>query len=352
MQKKVLMAFDDPGGGLAVSSLIDSLSREKNISLCIYAGTFSEKFLKEDNVSFKKISSRITTKEAETIFHSEHPDIIVTGTSGGNAEQELRNAAYQRKIKSIVVLDFWKDYARRWLYSSYPIDKMEDKICVMDELTKKEMSDEKFPERNIIITGHPYLDKIFNYNKHKLNAGNENREQKNQYLFLSQPLEIIGVKDYKIHPLRTLLDALRKSADARNKKLTLTIKLHPLEEESEELNSLAESYNSDRLKISFADKAGQLKELVRECGTVTGYNTIAMFESRALNKRTISLTAGPVKASLLSAMKEAGIETVETNADKIFDLLNKENTEVRSNFIFKGGTEKCVRVILNELNVN
>ncbi|MBK8551371.1 MAG: hypothetical protein IPL53_10045 [Ignavibacteria bacterium] len=337
---------------MAVSSLIGSLSKEKNVSLCIYAGKFSEKFLEENKISFQKIKSQITRSEAESIIDAEHPDIIVTGTSGGNTEQELRNAAYQRKIKSVVVLDFWKDYSRRWMYSSYAIDKIPDKVCVMDEITKKEMITENFPEANIIVTGHPYLDKIFNNNDDELNASTDNKRQRNKYLFLSQPLEIIGVRDYKIHPFKTLLNALKKLADIRNEKIQLTIKLHPVEEHSEELCYLAEAYNSDMFEISFADKTGQLKELIRKSGTVAGYNTIAMFESRALNKRTVSLTAGPVKDSLLCAMKEAGIETVETNSDKIFDLLNKKNTKVRSNSVFKGGVERCLRVIRNELSVN
>ena len=53
MQKKVLMAFDDPGGGLAVSSLIESLQKEK-IDIEIYTGKLSEKFLQKENCSKKQ----------------------------------------------------------------------------------------------------------------------------------------------------------------------------------------------------------------------------------------------------------------------------------------------------------
>jgi exopolyphosphatase/pppGpp-phosphohydrolase len=57
MQKKVLLAFDDPGGGLAVTSLIDSLRLNKKISLSIYSGKLSEKFLKAKKISYEKLDS-------------------------------------------------------------------------------------------------------------------------------------------------------------------------------------------------------------------------------------------------------------------------------------------------------
>ncbi|MBK6537757.1 MAG: hypothetical protein IPG09_08265 [Ignavibacteria bacterium] len=44
MRKKVLLAFDDPGGGLAVISVIEELIKIKELDLKIYSGRLSEKF--------------------------------------------------------------------------------------------------------------------------------------------------------------------------------------------------------------------------------------------------------------------------------------------------------------------
>ncbi|MEO8209875.1 MAG: hypothetical protein ABI840_04910 [bacterium] len=347
MRKKVLLAFDDPGGGLAVSSLIDRLKAENFLELKIYTGNLSENFV--NCHKSKKLKSRISKEEAERILDEISPDILVTGTGGGNAEQELRNTAFERKIKSVVILDFWKDYKRRWLYALYPIELMTDKVCVMDDLAKDEMINDGFPEKNLIVTGHPYLDKIFYYNKRHIT---KNKSKKNNFLFLSQPLHIIGLKNYKIHPLKILLKVLTQLSEVENEKISLTVKLHPSEKLSMELSSVVNEFDSAGLKVKFANEKSKLKNLIEKSEVVIGYNTIAMFEARALNKRTISLNVVPVKKSLVNAMESAGIEIVDISKKKSPDNFMKRNDIKQSSQIYKGGIENCVQVILSELSLN
>ncbi len=122
-----MLAFDDPGGGLAVSSLIDKL-KEQDLILKIFSGKLSQKFLRERNIEFEKTESFINKETAKGMIDEFMPDVLITGTSGGNAEQEMRNIAFERNISSIVVLDFWKDYSRRWFYATYNSDEMSDKV--------------------------------------------------------------------------------------------------------------------------------------------------------------------------------------------------------------------------------
>jgi len=348
MQKKILMAFDDPGGGLAVSSLIERLQHEE-IDLEIYTGKLSEKFLEKEKTVYNKIDSMITREDAAVIIDIVQPDLLITGTGGGNAEQELRNAACKKNIKSIVILDFWKDYSRRWLYATYSLAEMKDKICVMDEFTKEEMTGENFPEENIIVTGHPYLDKLFNHSKN--NSGQSNF-RKNHILFLSQPLHIIGLKDYKIHPLKTFLESLKRLSSENNSEYTLKIKLHPSEEMSAEMEKLIKIYDSEYLRIKFADKSLSPDVLILESEIIAGYNTIAMFESRSMNRRTISLKVALMKNSLLIAMETAGIEIINAEEESIIECLKKSKSESYREGFFKGGIDNCVKLILSELNLN
>jgi len=343
-----MMAFDDPGGGLAVTSLLERLQRYE-IDLEIYCGKLSEKFLEKENRFYNKIDSMITREYAAGIMENVRPDLIITGTGGGNAEQELRNEAFQKNIKSIVILDFWKDYARRWLYANYSLGEMTDKICVMDEFTKDEMTGESFPERNIIVTGHPYLDKIFNLSKSNSKQINF---RKNHILFLSQPLHIIGLNDYKIHPLKTFLESLKRMSSENKSEYSLKIKLHPSEEMSTEIEELKKMYDSEYLRIEFADKSSSLKDLILESEIITGYNTIAMFESRAMNRRTISLNVAPVRNSLSIAMKEAGIEIINADMESIIESLYYSKPGSYRKEIFKGGIDNCIKLILSELNLN
>lgn len=364
MQKKILLAFDDPGGGLAVSSLIDKLM-EQDLILKIYSGKLSRKFLKERKIKFEKIDSNISKEIAKEMINEFKPDVLVTGTGGGNAEQELRNVAFERNISSIVVLDFWKDYPRRWLYATYNTNEMNNKVCVMDELTKCEMIEENFPEKNLIVTGHPYLDYIFNYDRNDLiddydkdddnktdlnNEYDKSNIKLNNFLYLSQPFDVIGIKDYNVHPLKILMEALKK---LNRDKITLTIKLHPNEKKSDDLIDLV-NLSSDKLEILFADEDSSLKKLMSECGIVIGYNTIAMFEARAFHKRTISLNVVRIKNSLIEAMNKAGIEIIPANENDILECLKKDTDEniYRRGNIFQGGIENCVKVIFDEIQLN
>ncbi len=81
MRKKVLLAFDDPGGGLAVSTLIDKLNERNDVDLEICVGLLSEKFLAEKTIEFKKINSQINIQEAEEIINNFSPDIPVLAIS-------------------------------------------------------------------------------------------------------------------------------------------------------------------------------------------------------------------------------------------------------------------------------
>ncbi|MEP7147128.1 MAG: hypothetical protein ABI792_08985 [bacterium] len=352
MQKKVLFAFDDPGGGLAVITLAERLKEEENLNMKIYAGKLNEKILKDKKIEFNIIDSKIDKGTAEKIINEFEPDILISGTSGGNAEQELRNVSSEKNIKSIVILDFWKDYSRRWLYASYPVDNLYDTVCVMDDATKKEMVEEHFTGDRLLVTGNPYLDKIFNYRQNAACDYSIDNFCVNNFLFLSQPLHIIGITDYKIHPLEVFLQSLKQISEIKQVKVKLKIKLHPLEEEPGEIMKLVIKYNTDNLSVKLSDKGESLNDLINESEAVIGFNTIAMFEARAMRKRTISLNVVAVKNSLTEAMNTAGIEIVKSDKKEITKCLIKDCKDNKEENIFQGGIENCTAVIFKELNLN
>lgn len=342
MTKRILMAFDDPGGGLVLSTLIEPL-KKAGADLKIYSGFLSRKFA--DNNEFELLESHIDKKTAKDMFSQFNPDMLITGTSAGNSEQELRNYAYENNLTSVVILDFWKDYARRWYYAGYRLDEMKDYVFVMDNFTKAEMIEEGFPYENLIVTGHPYLDRIFNYNKEKPSE----KSISNNYLFLSQPLKVIGIENFSIHPLEYLLKAL-KDLSSEREKINLKVKLHPVEYLTPELEAAVKKFNSDTLNIKVIKNEESIENMIDESGLVIGFNTIALFEARSKNKKTISLKASKVKESLDKAMFRAGIEIVEiTRHDLSFVLKNKTFSERPEDF-YKGAIGNCKREILKLLN--
>lgn len=351
MGKKILSVIDDPGGGIAVFAVVEKLMKETDLEISVYSGKLSSEIADKANFKIKKIESMINKETAENIMNNEQPDLLLTATGGGNAEQEFRNLAFKKKIPSIVILDFWKDYSRRWMYADHEIYEITDRICVMDELTKKEMAEEGFPEHVIEVTGHPYLDKIFS--KEKIH-GNKNHISYDNILFLSQPLEIIGIKDYENHPLKILFNVFEYYIEELNSEieLNLVIKLHPSEEISEEIKSLVRNNINKKLTIRISEKTETLQELISESDIVFGYNSIAMFEARAAGKRAISLDLFPKRDSLTKAFSNAGIESAALNEKELIEKLNSIKDPELNREYFRGGIENCFKIISEELNLN
>ncbi|MBS1517242.1 MAG: hypothetical protein JSS91_04070 [Bacteroidetes bacterium] len=342
MKRKVLTVFDDPGGGLAVTAVAEKLKENPEFELIIYCGKLSCGIADNSHLDCFNIDSMITKETAEEIIEKSSPDLLLSATGGGNAEQELRNTANRKNIPGIVILDFWKDYKRRWLYADYEIEKMKDVICVMDELTKKEMTEEGFPERNIIVTGHPHLDRMFNQQN---TAGIRRDDNKLKALFLSQPFSIIGISEYKIHPLKLTATALKKYSDHIKKEAELTVRLHPSEKMSDEISLIIGEEKNSGLKIKLSSNEDNLHGLISDSDIVFGYNSIAMFEAKAFKKRAVSLDYFPMNESLRVAFASAGIESAEADDKALFETLKSPVNSISDGNFFSGGINNCIELI-------
>ncbi|MBK9332873.1 MAG: hypothetical protein IPM96_10850 [Ignavibacteria bacterium] len=348
MKKKVLSVFDDPGGGLAVTAVAEELKKNAELDLTVYSGKLSKEIAVSTGFEYREIESMISKETAEDIFTEVSPDLLLTATGGGNAEQEIRNIAFRKNIPSVVILDYWKDYKRRWLYADHEINMIKDNVCVMDDFTKQEMTEEGFPEYNIHVTGHPYLDKIFNTGKKK---SKEKSENVMSILFLSQPLEIIGIKKYEIHPLKILSDAAEEYSEKSGKKVALTVRLHPSENISKEISEILNNHGNGNYNIKISESGSSISELLSESDMVIGYNSIALFESRAENIKTLSMNLFPVKESLRNAFESAGIKSVEANKSEIMETIFSDPDTVPHGKVFSGAISNCIKVISENLNL-
>lgn len=343
MRLKILVAYDDPGGGLAVSSVVRRIAETRKADLAVYSGKPSLKFLKGTDLKINELKSDLTFEEASAIIDREVPDILLTATGGGSAEQQLRNVANKRNINSFVVLDFWKHYARRWMYADYEIANMKDVVFVMDENVKIEMISDGFPENQIVVTGHPYLELLFSEESYVSNS----RAGFHSYLFLSQPSDTIGLKDYKKHPVEEIIKQLKKHSKSTGKNLELYVKLHPLETVSAELLNIVTDNDGIEMRVFLMDARIDLYYLLRKCKTVIGYNSVALFEAAARGKRVFSLEVVPMNDSLKIAMEGAGIEIVKPG--KIAERLADKKTSRRTGYqgLYSGATKNCINRIFS-----
>ncbi len=347
MRKKILAAFDDPGGGLAVMAVLKKIANEDKADVTVYAGDPGRKFVMNLFDDVKKLRSDLTRDEALNILDTERPDILLTATGGGKGEQELRNVADMKNLSSFVVLDFWKHYKRRWLYADYEIEQMKDFVFVPDENVRDEMIREGFPGDKIVASGQPYLDEIFNCDQNKL----RNSPNSDSYLFLSQPSETIGLKGYSVHPVEAVLRVLNELQKNKNSKVTLYLKLHPLEKITDELSEIINSVNDTGVEVIFKDSDDDIKELINDCMTVIGYNSIALFEAAARGRRVLSLDIVPMENSLRAAMKSAGIEIImQDNLPEALSTASLARHSIAPGF-HKGSIDNIIRRIFPDSQI-
>ena len=344
---KLLAAFDDPGGALAVMPVLKETVERGTADVTVYAGVHSM-YLLDDLKPVEKfmIKSDLGYEEACAILDLHDPDFLLTATGGGSGEQQLRNAARSKALRSYVIIDFWKHYSRRWLYANHPVESISDTILVMDESTKTDMMNEGFPVERIKVTGHPYLDKIFSSPARKKSTGGDS-----EFLFLSQPSGTIELKNEDVHPVTIVAEAVERFLTQNNKRGKLIVKMHPLETESKELTDALRNIPKRNLKIETSADGQTVESVLAGSPTVIGYNSIALFEARASECKAISLDVVPMSEAMRKAMASAGIIFSKASNDDLLDALNAEVPpfdELAAQH--KGATERCLDQIFSSLH--
>lgn len=343
---RILCAYDDPGGGLAVTCALEAVMRVPGVEITAYSGIHSMKFAEKIGLKPNPVSSKIEIHEAERIFRDASPDVLLTATGGGNAEQLLRNIARKTSVRSVVILDFWKDYSRRWMYADHSIGEIQDIICVPDDSVKAEMTGEGFPGSRIIATGHPYIEKLFSADS----PASGTPGSSNRYIFLSQPSHTVKLSGYDIHPARIIAEALETVANDSGSKARLIIKLHPLESPNKEISKEALSGGLRNVDVSLSAGEASAVDLISECDTVFGFNSIAMFEASAAGKKVICIDAVPMGDSLRAALKSAGVIFTEPEKSAVANAVVNAKAGTHISRLHSGAAENCGRVILNITN--
>ena len=87
--------------------------------------------------------------------------------------------------------------------------------------------------------------------------------------------------------------------------------------------------------------------MLKNCRTVIGYNSIALFEAASKGKRVFSLDIVPMNDSLKNAMAVAGIEIVSPK--KIAERLSDKKANRKSGYqgLYSGATEKSINRIFS-----
>jgi hypothetical protein len=305
MNKKILVACNDPGGTMACLPVIKRLVSDINVSTSIYAGGSAQNILGSEHIPFNTFPKNYIYKKdlckIEAILNKEKPDLVFTSTSFGKViDNAILFTAVKKNIKTLALLDQWCNYSQRFkIYApNKNYEYLPSFIGVMDEFAKNEMIKECFPPDRLIIMGHPYFDSILM--RKKSFSAEEKSHFKKEYnisrsdivvIFAAEPfrredLKIIGYTDIKI--VKHLRRALESISRETEKKATLLIKIHPRDKRHDAAFPVTRGNNIHIILV----RRGQATKFILNADIVAGMSSIFLLESFLLGKPTLSIQIG------------------------------------------------------------
>lgn len=334
--KKIVATSWHAGGANAIASVIKRLIKERRAKVVVIGHKVSEKIFKRENIDYETIYSYeledVSLGSMIRLLQIESPDLVLTGTSSQDKnnrdiiEQTITFAARNMGIKSVAVLDFWAGYSERFsnIFADEKFKFLPDKIAILDELARKAMLKEGFPEERLVITGNPYFDSLIEQktgfretDKQKVRADLGIFSDACVLLFASQPIkfyygESLGYTEETV--LEELLETLEK---IKGKKICLLVKVHPMEKE--------EDIKKRTLGYSFpivVDQAYPPRQAILASDIVISTFSTMLIESVHLGKPSISLQPG-LKTDDLLITNRSGITLPVYQQGKIGAVLDK-----------------------------
>lgn len=377
---KVIATNHDPAGALAIAPVIRRLKDDSIIEVIVIGTGYSKEIFSTQGIDFKDDSdygSSNISDLAEMIVEAECPDLILMGTSRVNSlEKELTLVARRRSIKTLAVQDYWSNYWKRFsnLETNKRLIYLPDKIAVMDDLAKKEMLMESFPEECLVVTGNPHFDDIQHsikgYDFQKIEMMRKHlaiKENSVVISFISETqAEDFGTASDKPGSLGryigyTEVDALAGLVSAMNvickahkdEPFTIVVKLHPREEKAPFLpDKLPE--NLDFTVVKAYDPRG----IVAISKVVVGMTSALLFEAGLMGKPAISFQPNLIGPDIAIGDR-LGISSLAKSGRELLNLLQKalvlkksiHKKDVFNSLIDGRSTERVVKEIYRLLGV-
>jgi hypothetical protein len=160
---KIICLAGDPGGARALSPVIAEL-RQRGVDLHLLGYRQGSAILQEHGLPVTVCDEHLAQHAAQYLQNAQ-ADLLLTATSmnGQDFEKIFIQAASQCGLASLAVLDFWSNYRGR--FTTRPpdgeLDATPDQIAVMDARAVAEMVAQGFPPHQLVITGQPAYDELF-----------------------------------------------------------------------------------------------------------------------------------------------------------------------------------------------
>jgi hypothetical protein len=356
----------DAGGANAVAPVVTALQTTEGYRVRGLAYRQARTVWARRGIVFEELSEATTTEDAAQLLREARTALLLTGTSvnGVDLEKRFLAAARLQAVPSLAVLDFWSNYALRFADQDGSLVLLPDRIAIMDEQAREEMSAEGFPANLLAITGQPAFDGLVTCRQQATPArraavraalGVAPDEQ--MVLFASQPLAAFYGMDtrssaYPGYTERTVLDtlvpALERITRRRGRRVVLVIRPHPREDAAD-----LQRWRGQVLRIVLSE-AGDGREVALASDLVTGMSSMLLVEACLMGCIVVSLQPGLRSADPLptnrqglsrALYQESEVEPVLEGL--LFDQQARADAvgRLRSDLFIPDAAERVVRLI-------
>jgi len=351
-RKRLLIATQDPGGAAALLPVINHLKNDLAIELKIFSGKYSYGLFKKNKINFL-MAGDLNQKELTSQFKIFNPTLVFASNSFGlSVEKKILRIARKLGIPSISIIDFWSNYWLRFVNGKEKRDirYLPDKIVVIDNFMKTEMTRMGFPKEKLEVLGNPAFDSCKDSHLQKRNSNFF------QILFASQPLREIYGKDgyFDFDEHEVLNDISKVLAELGNdKKIVLVVRLHP----KEKIDKFKEIKFTDiRVKI---DQESELDVLISESDLILGMNSMALFRAALLGKPVISYQPGIERKNDCLVSNKLGLSELVSDKTRLKEIIvkslsvkgeSKPKKTLIKNYTDNNSTKKVADLIHSYLN--
>lgn len=362
MDKKILLLSHDPGGANTIIPLVEPL-KKRGYQVLLYGKNLALKKYSEFGLRGVDISQDLKISSPQNLrkfLLKNPPDFIITGTSAEDmTERYLWQASSKLGIPSFAVLDGWMNYGIR--FSKYGIGQVNlfnkhkktiylpTKICVMDNLAKKETVKDGLDRKKILVTGQPYFQLLL---KQKTNNDRNCLRKKLKIspsdfliVYVSEPIsksyrETENSNHYWGYTEKTifkyLLQELDKIAkDKKNPKITFLIKLHPREDINSYDTLVKKLKSQPKFKIQIIKKPISNWNLILSANLICGMSSMLLTEALLLGKPILSVQIGLKRENPFILAKKKIVKSI-TDSDQLSSALKHLIVKRdKSNYNFK-----------------
>lgn len=304
--KKIIAVSQDPGGASAIAPVIKDLLQEGVYVIALNYGKGAEILekqgvpltsLKEFGIETPSENGFESSEPLETIIKKTNSDMVITGTGTPKPAYTIDRAAIlassKQQCPSISVLDLWQNYSERFQDPYTKKFIFPTKIAILDNIAKKSMAEEGFPEEILEVTGNPNFDSLAVKEK-EFDISKREKLRKdlgvsNNFVigFYSIPIEASFGNRYGFNE-RDSFDFFMKDLyklDEKNlKQIKVLLKVHP-REKPDSLDEIMKSYNGIDLIKNFNDTREVM--LISDVN-VSSFST-TLYESIAMNKIALAV---------------------------------------------------------------